>query len=130
MSGFTANINGTQKDLSELFATGPGLSITITDYNSLCTYVIPTEACCPQGGGGGSVSVSASGGNSPYTYDWVVSSSGVFTFSSSTTDTLSFTFGCLTKGTHGANGTVTVTDAKGNQKSGDWTAKITVTEIS
>jgi hypothetical protein len=36
----------------------------------------------------------------------------------------------LTKGTHGANGTVTVTDAKGNQKSGDWTAKITVTEIS
>jgi len=131
MSGFTANINGTQTDLSELFATGPGLSITITDYNSSCSYETTFgETCCPQGGGSSYVSVSASGGYSPYTYDWVVSSSGVYTFSSSKTDTLSFTFGCLTKGTHGANGTVTVTDAKGNQKSGDWTAKITVTEIS
>jgi hypothetical protein len=131
MSGFTANINGTQTDLSELFATGPGLSITISPYKYSCSYETTFgETCCPQGGGGGFVSMSASGGYSPYTYDWVVSSSGVFTFSSSTSDSLYFTYGCLGKGTHGANGTVTVTDAKGNQKSGDWTAKITVTEIS
>jgi hypothetical protein len=129
MSGFTANINGTQKDLSELFATGPGLSITITDYNSSCSYETTFgETCCPQGGGGGSVSVSVSGGNSPYTYDWVVSSSGVFTFSSSTTDTLSFTFNCLGKGTYEAKGTVTVTDAKNNQQSGDWQVTFIVTE--
>jgi hypothetical protein len=132
MSGFTANINGTQKDLSELFATGPGLSITtINDYSSACSYeTTSTEKCCPQGGAEGSVSVSASGGYSPYTYDWVVSSSGVFTFSSSTTDTLYFTYGCLGSGTYKANGTVTVTDAKGNQKSGDWSVQMIVTEIT
>jgi len=118
MSGFTANINGTQTDLSELFATGPGLSITISPYKYSCSYETTFgETCCPQGGGGGSVSVSASGGNSPYTYDWVVSSSSKdFTFSSSTTDTLYFTYGCLTSGIYEANGTVTVTDAKGNKK--------------
>jgi hypothetical protein len=126
MSGFTANINGTQTDLSELFATGPGLSITITDYSGACGYTTPTESCCPKGGGGGSVSVSASGGYSPYTYDWVVSSSGVFTFSSSTSDTLYFTFGCLTSGTYEANGTVTVTDAKGNKQSGGWIVEFIV----
>jgi hypothetical protein len=131
MSGFTANINGTQTDLSELFATGLGLSITIKNSKGSCSYEIALdETCCPRGGGSGSVSVSASGGYSPYTYDWVVSSSGVFTFSSSTTDTLSFTFGCLEAGTYMANGTVTVTDAKGNKKSGDWQVEITVIEIS
>jgi hypothetical protein len=129
MSGFTANINGTQTDLSELFATGPGLSITtINDYGGACSYETSAgETCCPQGGGGGSVSVSASGGYSPYTYDWVVSSSGVFTFSSSTSDTLDFTFGCLSRGTYKANGTVTVTDAKGNKQIGGWKVEITVT---
>jgi hypothetical protein len=129
MSGFTANINGTQTDLSELFATGPGLSITITDSNGSCSYETTFhETCCPQGGGGSYVSVSASGGYSPYTYDWVVSSAGVFTFSSSTSDTLYFTYGCLTQGTYEAIGSVTVTDAKGNKQSGGWLVEFIVRE--
>lgn len=129
-SGF---INSANDDLSSIFATGAPLSIVVTNFDSSCSYQTSSGAtCCPVGGGSGTVSVAASGGySSSYTYDWVVSNNTDFTFSSSTTDSLPFTFPCLTGSGTGtqykANGTVTVTDANGNSVIGDWTVRFTVT---
>ena len=134
-SGFIAT-NG--DDLSKIFATGQPLTLSISNFSSNCSYQTTSgETCCPNGGGSGSVSVTASGGYSPYTYSWVVTGQSVdgvsqdwATFTSTTSDYYFFKFSCLSKGKHAATGTITVNDSNGNSVQGTWYADMTVTSIS